>query len=51
VGERDLSALYRHLAEAGELFGYEVTERFYEIGDAQALAETDAFLRTVPTER
>ncbi len=46
--ERDLAVLYRHLAEIGELYGYEASERFYEIGSAQALAETDAFLRTRP---
>ncbi len=28
----------------GELAGYEATERFYEIGTPEALAETDAFL-------
>jgi NDP-sugar pyrophosphorylase family protein len=44
-GEPDLAVLYRRLAERGELFGYEVTERFYEIGTPEALAETDAFLR------
>ena len=34
------------LAAPGMLFGYEATERFYEIGTPQALAETDAFLRS-----
>jgi N-acetyl-alpha-D-muramate 1-phosphate uridylyltransferase len=43
---RDLAPLYRRLAELGELCGYEVAERFYEIGTPEALAETDAFLRT-----
>ena len=43
--EADLAVLYRRLAERGELFGYEVTERFYEIGTPEALAETEAFLR------
>ena len=46
--ERDLSALQRSLAELGELCGYEVSERFYEIGSPAALAETDAFLRRQP---
>jgi NDP-sugar pyrophosphorylase family protein len=45
--ERDLAALYRELARAGELLGFEAGERFYEIGTPAALAETDAFLRTV----
>lgn len=44
AGERDLAALQSRLAERGELFGYEVTERFYEIGTPEALAEADAFL-------
>jgi NDP-sugar pyrophosphorylase family protein len=43
--EGDLSALYAELSRRGELFGYEATERFHEIGSPQALAETDAFLR------
>ena len=46
-GESDLATLYRRLAEQGELCGYEVTERFYEIGTAESLAETERFLRTV----
>lgn len=43
-GESDLTALYRMLVEIGELFGYEVFERFYEIGSPESLVETDAFL-------
>ncbi len=43
--ESDLSALYRELARAGRLCGYEASERFYEIGTPAALAEADAFLR------
>jgi NDP-sugar pyrophosphorylase family protein len=43
----DLAALYGHLAAQGELFGYEVFERFYEIGSPASLRETDAFLRTL----
>ncbi len=45
--ENDLSALYRRLAERGELMGFEATERFYEIGNPVSLAETDAFLRNL----
>jgi NDP-sugar pyrophosphorylase family protein len=41
----DLSDVYRVLAERGELAAYVATERFYEIGTPEALAETDAFLR------
>jgi NDP-sugar pyrophosphorylase family protein len=42
---RELSDLQRRLAEEGLLFGFEATERFYEIGTPSALAEADAFLR------
>jgi NDP-sugar pyrophosphorylase family protein len=45
--EHDVSALYKRLAEIGELCGYEARERFYEIGRPESLAETDAFLRVV----
>ena len=45
TAERDLAALYAELSRRGELFGFEATERFHEIGSPQALAETDAFLR------
>ncbi len=44
-GESDLSEVYRRLAEQGRLAAFEARERFYEIGTAAALAETDAFLR------
>lgn len=43
--ESDLSALYSVVAERGLLFGYEVAERFHDIGTPEALAETDSFLR------
>jgi MurNAc alpha-1-phosphate uridylyltransferase len=45
AAERDLGALYAELSRRGELFGFEATERFHEIGSPRALAETDAFLR------
>ena len=45
ASERDLSSLYKRLAQLGELCGYEAHERFYEIGRPESLAETDAFLR------
>ena len=47
VSERDLSSLYKRLAELGVLCGYEARERFYEIGRPESLAEADAFLRRV----
>jgi NDP-sugar pyrophosphorylase family protein len=40
----DLSELYHEVARRGELFGFEASERFYEIGTPAALAETSAFL-------
>lgn len=43
--ETDLAGLYHHLSVTGRLFGFEVAERFYEIGTPAALAETEAFLR------
>jgi NDP-sugar pyrophosphorylase family protein len=42
--EADLADVFTRLAAAGELAGYAATERFYEIGTPEALAETDAFL-------
>lgn len=41
----DLADLYAALARSGELCGFPVAERFYEIGTPAALRETDAFLR------
>jgi NDP-sugar pyrophosphorylase family protein len=40
----DLADVYGALALRGELYGYEATERFYEIGTPGSLAETAAFL-------
>jgi NDP-sugar pyrophosphorylase family protein len=45
ASESDVAVLYAELARRGELFGFEATERFHEIGSPEALAETDAFLR------
>jgi NDP-sugar pyrophosphorylase family protein len=41
----DLSELYEELSVAGRLAGYEVAQRFYEIGSPEGLAETDRLLR------
>jgi NDP-sugar pyrophosphorylase family protein len=41
----DLADVYRRLLSENQLSGYEVKERFYEIGSAEGLAELDAFLR------
>jgi NDP-sugar pyrophosphorylase family protein len=41
----DLADLYRDLVQAGDMIGYEVARRFYEIGSPEGLAETDSYLR------
>lgn len=41
----DLAEVYSDLSREGKLAGYEVTTRFYEIGSAEGLKETDALLR------
>jgi NDP-sugar pyrophosphorylase family protein len=43
--ERELASLYRTLAQRGELYGHEATERFFEIGTPGALEETERFLQ------
>jgi NDP-sugar pyrophosphorylase family protein len=46
-GTRSLPDLYQQLAGEGRLYGFEATERFYEIGTPEGLARTDAFLRSL----
>lgn len=41
----DLAEVYAKLSRQGELVGYEVKTRFYEIGSVEGLRETDALLR------
>ena len=41
----DLSTLYHRLSLAGQLAGYEVTERFYEIGSPAGLHDLEAWLQ------
>lgn len=41
----DLSVLQGSLVQRGAVTGFEVSERFYEIGSVNGLAEADAFLR------
>jgi NDP-sugar pyrophosphorylase family protein len=41
----DLADLYADMAERGQMAGYEVTRRFYEIGSPVGLAETRAYLQ------
>lgn len=45
----DLADVYNHLAMEKQLAGYEVTQRFYEIGSPEGLAELDILLRNQPT--
>jgi len=47
-GPFDLADVYQDLIARGELAGYKVNQRFYEIGSPSGLAELDAFLRTQP---
>lgn len=42
----DLSEVYRELIRQDELAGYEVANRFYEIGSPTGLAETEDYLMT-----
>ena len=39
----DLADIYRRLALQGMLAGYEVKQRFYEIGSHRGLAETVSY--------
>lgn len=43
----DVAELYSQLAQKGMLYGFEASERFYEIGSPEALAETRVFMRTM----
>jgi hypothetical protein len=43
-GPSDLADLFADLGEGGDLAGYEVRERFYEIGSDQGLADLEALL-------
>lgn len=40
----DLAEVYKELSDAGTLRGFEVTERFYEIGSPESLAELERAL-------
>jgi len=41
----DLAEVYRDLVAKTQLAGFEVRQRFYEIGSAEGLAELDSLLR------
>ena len=48
----DLADMFSMLASEGKLAGFEVTERFYEIGSPAGLAETALYLqRLAETDR
>jgi NDP-sugar pyrophosphorylase family protein len=42
----DLADVYHRLSVDGELAGFEVHERFYEMGSPEGLAQTEAYLQT-----
>ena len=42
----DLATVYEALANARQLAGFEVVERFYEIGSPDGLAQTEEYLRS-----
>jgi NDP-sugar pyrophosphorylase family protein len=46
----DLAEIYSDMSRHGQLAGYEVTTRFYEIGSMAGLRETDELLRTKPLD-
>lgn len=46
----DLATVYQDLLGAGDLAGFEVKERFYEVGSAAGLEETRALLSGTATE-
>lgn len=46
AGRFDLATLFNNLSLAGDLAGFEVTERFYEIGSPQGLKDLEAWLST-----
>jgi len=42
----DLADVYHQLSVAGDLAGFEVRERFYEMGSPDGLAQTETYLQT-----
>jgi NDP-sugar pyrophosphorylase family protein len=44
----DLAELYQDLSTSGQLAGYEMTRRFYEVGSFSGLAETNRLLSAQP---
>ena len=46
----DLADIYRDLARRRLLAGYEADQRFYHVGNPEALSETDEFLRSARSQ-
>lgn len=44
-GVLDLADIFRNLVQNRNLFGFEVAQRFYEIGSASGLAEFEAYIK------
>jgi len=42
----DLSLVLSRLVDSGQVMGYEVTKRFYEIGSTSGIKETEEYIRT-----
>jgi NDP-sugar pyrophosphorylase family protein len=51
AGAVDLAEVYRRLSAHGELAGYEVAERFYEVGSPQGLADLEEHLASAASNR
>ena len=47
---RDLGEVYRELSLRGELAGFEVGSRFYEIGSPEGVAELESYLASRPAD-
>jgi N-acetyl-alpha-D-muramate 1-phosphate uridylyltransferase len=47
----DLARVYQDLLAVGQLAGYEVSNRFYEIGSPEGIADTEAYLRRKAQQR
>jgi MurNAc alpha-1-phosphate uridylyltransferase len=50
-GPLDLSDMYDKLSEEGELAGFEVMTRFYEVGSLQGILDTEEYLRAKGSRR
>jgi NDP-sugar pyrophosphorylase family protein len=46
----DLAIVFEELSQRGELAGYEVHQRFYEVGSHEGIRELDRFLREKPSD-